>query len=534
MQSLARRRSRIALYYGLCAMAVSMLHSVFSSFYVDFFVRQRLQPDVRDESTARTSLVYFATGQLAYALWNGINDLGFGWLGDTKYASQSRRRLGRILVGGPLWAFVFALMWMPIDVPFLHPAVQFSLMMIFYDGFFSYTSVAFRALLTDISHSPSDREVCNMYAAFFHVLGSLGVFAASYLYETRKYVGHAKEASSLLGFRVFTTIWAGLAAVAFVVSSRAGHEAVLVTHEKSVLELEGPEAGDASLSSSSSSTSSLQLRGRRFLRFARETCSRSSMVATMIVWCVQEYSCTFATNFFSLFLALAAHKYISPAVRSALLLASFLIPHVVTISLTPFYSSVGKKKIIAGLFVSRAAVGGAVILLWYYVCYVGSDGGGVAAETASLPGEERRGAVVVFSGLLLLNRVLTEAVCRLQSLVISDVCDEDTAVFKREASHAAAIHGLVSVVSKPFQSLAPVVTCYVLAASGVDFGQDDASPEAVAVLRSVTLLLGVTTVVTSCVMLLPWLTLYTLEGKRLLTIQHQVQKRSAELCSLDV
>ena len=493
-------------------MSVSMLHSVFSSFYVDFFVRQRLR---RQGGTSDDSLTYFACGQLAYALWNGLNDLGFGWLGDTTYSVQSRRRFGRILVGGPLWALVFAIIWMPLDISFLHPAIQFSLLMILYDGFFSFTSVAFRALLVDISHNPSEREICNMYAAVLHVIGSVGVFVASVLYESQP--GHVSagrfgEGDPLIQFRVFTTVWAALAAVGFVVSSRAGHEVLLITSDATA---EEPVAA---------------LKGKRFFRFAKETCTRSSMIATILVWCVQEYSCTFATNFFSLFLALAAKSYISSGVRSGLLLASFLIPHAVTISLTPFMSTIGKKKIIASLFAARGIVGCLILALWATV----------RNATWLLPTDGHSSAVI-FSILLLLNRVLTEAVCRLQSLVISDVCDEDTAVFKRDASHAAAIHGLVSVASKPFQSLAPVVTCYVLAAGGVDFARandDQMTSSAVvnAVMQSVTLLLGVTTVVTSCTMLVPWLLLYNLEGRRLVTIQHQVQKRTLgnDHCNVEV
>lgn len=464
-----------------------MLHTLFTSFYVDYFVRGKLQHISAAPTTASDVLAVFSFGQLAYALWNGLNDLGFGWLGDTSFSILQRRRFNRISFGGPLWAVVFAILWLPLfDIPLLHPAVQFSVMMIVYDGFFSFTTVAFRALLTDIATNPREREACNAAAAVFHVVGSLGVGIASFLYEGDTSTASRWKTGELDGFRTFTTVWAVCAAVGFLVASHGGKEVVLRGSSKS--------SDAVSLCS-----------------FSREALQRPSMIVAVVVWAFQEYSCTFATNFFGMFLALVCGDVLSRGTRSSLLLLSFVAPHCVTLAVTPLIPSVGKKRIVSALFWVRCLVG---ITTLFVASIMRSASEGLVA------------CKLLFAVLLFLNRVLTEGVCRLQSLVLSDISDEDIVLHDRPQSHAATVNGLVSLISKPFQSLAPVVTCYFLAAHGVILNEnsevDESGKGSVA---PVAFLLGLTAVLTSSVMGATWQSYYPLEGAYLHNIQVSMKRR---------
>lgn len=60
------------------------------------------------------------------------------------------------------------------------------------------------------------------------------------------------------------------------------------------------------------------------------------------------------------------------------------------------------------------------------------------------------------------NRVFTEGTCKLLSLVISDLVDEDVVLHSRPQAVSALIFGTAALVSKPGQTLAPVVGMWVL------------------------------------------------------------------------
>lgn len=490
------RFSSAALRYGVVAMCCSMLHSLFTSFYVDYFVRVKLRSQTSSGSVSE-SLAIFSMGQLAYAMWNGLNDVGFGWCNDQFFKKMERRRFNRIAVGGPLWALVFSFLWLPNAVApgWLHPAVTFSLMMILYDGFFSYTCVAFRALLADISTNPRERESCNAAAAVFHVVGSIGVGFAGYLYEssggTSQTASSAVNESELAAFRWFTTLWAIAAGGGFVLATVGGTEIVL---KNPVSKRHRPPEAAPSI-----------------LGFAKQTVLRQSMLTAVVVWAVQEYSCTFATNFFAMFLAMVCGDVLSVAARSSLLMFSFVAPHVVTLLLTPLMSTLGKKRIVGHLFLARAVVGFSTILL---------------ARLMKSGYESRDGLLQLsFASALLLNRILTEAVCRLQGLILSDVTDEDTVAFARQHSMSASVSGIMSLVSKPFQSLAPVVTCYFLASRNVLAGGTSVTLTSSDGTEAVTVLLGVTSFVSAAVMWVVWQEFYPLDGAYLQQIQVLMKQR---------
>ena len=60
------------------------------------------------------------------------------------------------------------------------------------------------------------------------------------------------------------------------------------------------------------------------------------------------------------------------------------------------------------------------------------------------------------------NRVFTEGTCKLLSLVISDLVDEDFVLHRRHQAVSALIFGTSALLSKPGQSFAPLVGSLVL------------------------------------------------------------------------
>ena len=60
------------------------------------------------------------------------------------------------------------------------------------------------------------------------------------------------------------------------------------------------------------------------------------------------------------------------------------------------------------------------------------------------------------------NRVFTEGTCKLLNLVISDLVDEDYVIHDRKQAVSALMFGTAALVSKPGQTLAPLIGTWLL------------------------------------------------------------------------
>ena len=60
------------------------------------------------------------------------------------------------------------------------------------------------------------------------------------------------------------------------------------------------------------------------------------------------------------------------------------------------------------------------------------------------------------------NRVFTEGTCKLLNLVITDLVDEDCVVNGREQAVSALLFGSAALLSKPGQTLAPLIGTWLL------------------------------------------------------------------------
>lgn len=60
------------------------------------------------------------------------------------------------------------------------------------------------------------------------------------------------------------------------------------------------------------------------------------------------------------------------------------------------------------------------------------------------------------------NRVFTEGTCKLLNLVISDLVDEDFVLHRRKTAVSALVFGMSALLSKPGQTLAPLLGTWFL------------------------------------------------------------------------
>lgn len=60
------------------------------------------------------------------------------------------------------------------------------------------------------------------------------------------------------------------------------------------------------------------------------------------------------------------------------------------------------------------------------------------------------------------NRVFTEGTCKLLNLVVTDLVDEDFVLNRRKQAASALMFGMVALVTKPGQTLAPLIGTWLL------------------------------------------------------------------------
>ena len=204
--------------------------------------------------------------------------------------------------------------------------------------------------------------------------------------------------------------------------------------------------------------------------FVGQVWQHRNLKAFVGMFALQQFDCAFGKNFFPIFLERLVGDTLSPASRSSIVSASFILPWLGTIWLTKFVRAAGLSAAVSMVLTVRVVLLGAV-----------------------LPALALR--LVDFSGwpcavLLLTNRVVSEAMCRLLPLVQTDLVDEDMCVtsapapitcargcylfshspmghmrlllffsrylHKRETSMSASIIGTIGLLGKPSQSFAPM------------------------------------------------------------------------------
>ena len=451
----------MALAYGMTSFSSAILNNIFITYYVEMAV-----------SVTRVSEGWFMTAQVIYCIWNSLNDPACGWWGDTHAVKSDKgkpyqRRLPRIRFGGPLWALSFVLMWFPWGDGTSSPTlagVHLVATLILYDGWLSYTLINHQALLADMTGDTVERERCNMYGAACQILGSGAIFAAHLCWDIH----------NLYVFRIFAVVAAAISCLGFYATSNSPHITEKAAHQL------------GSSPRCKSDTPSLAM-------FTRQASKQRNLWVFILMGVWQQFSCTFSTNFFSMFLVLLVGKHLSNASQSAILYASFILPHLVTVAITPVLQKISKKNVIMALFGLRLSTCiGALIMVSKYMKIstysllsmellegnsiethpnnqlfdlLSHMTGNITDKTINVHPESISGVAAitwVLTICLLANRVFTESVCRLEPLVITDLIDEDCVVNKRRHLMSSMIFGSFSLFTKPSQSLAPMLGYYFI------------------------------------------------------------------------
>eukprot|EP01138_Halocafeteria_seosinensis_P014861 gb/GECG01015171.1/.p1 GENE.gb/GECG01015171.1/~~gb/GECG01015171.1/.p1 ORF type:complete len:531 (+),score=34.74 gb/GECG01015171.1/:1-1593(+) len=496
--------NRRYVVFGAVMLGSSLMNNLFVTYYIMFFT----QIEVLDSS-------WFYIGQIVFAIWNAINDPLFGWLSDNAVTAHSRtvQRLRTVRIGGYVWVVSFVLLWYPWSTPFgfqsprlrsLLAGLHFITSLILYDGGLSYVEVNHGALLTEIASTSQERARFNMWSAIWAGIGSLSSLFA-----------HIKwDKDDLSHFQFVVWIVALISVVSFEVSTRqlegwSKHYSPAKSDTKQVsLEHRRKHMSkrDKEVSPKSSAT---------FSMFISQLMNHRNFMIFAALSAIQAFDCTFEKNFFAAFMDSLAGSRVSPELRGSVISASFLLPHACTVIATPAIRRWGMYDTMQGLLIVRIGFVVAAMATTVAMNYV-------------LP------SLVWISygicGFMLINRVASEATCRLFPLILSDLIDEDSVINNRSKGLSSSIIGTASFTSKISQSLAPMVGFYVTPIGSLssslppeEYGVESAK-RVVPTTTGLWWILLVIPVLCILLELMLW-KMYTLRGKYLKRIQKTLSKQ---------
>ncbi|GAB1603956.1 transmembrane protein 180-like [Argonauta hians] len=487
-------RLPLHISYGSLSFFTTILHNVFLLYHVDMFV-----------SVYKIEKSSFWIGESIFLVWNSVNDLLFGWLSDQQYLSSSAdsssfknnepysksgigtpppsplssfssqpssfsmsteenlytynkskysdtsitgnysdynklsnrqshpgatqsqsgsvnldiiyHRLSILAYNGPLLAFSFALFW----VSWLRPGLQLIICLCLYDSFLTSVDLQHNALLADLAISADVRTRLNACSAVFSALGSVSVFASYAVWHR----------DNLTSFRAFCLLLSVVSIIGFYFGVRFLKAAAI------------PHVSKNSSPNPSSFFKCVRTMGCRskgstedLKNYVRQLSNHHNFIWFALMNLIQVFHCHFNSNFFPLFLDVLLGKN-GNSLGALLLGISFVFPHINNIYFLSLCRKHGVYHVVLLMFFMK-------LFLTLIMCTVGS------------------GSVWVICIYIASNRVFTEGTCKLLTLVVSDLVDEDCVLHSRHQPVSALIFGTVALLSKPGQTLAPLLGTLML------------------------------------------------------------------------
>jgi len=390
--------------YGGLALITSLLNNVFILFYVSTFI-----------SVFQIDSTSFLIGETVFLIWNSINDPLFGWLSDSGTLQNDSlrahndvviKRIKALYLFGPLFALSFLLFWFEL----FNVGVQFSIALCLYDSFLTMVDLHHQALLADLTVEAKDRVRFNSYCSAASATGCISVFISYALWNKHNLFQFQLLCVGLSVFACFGFIYCCKSMLSYFEDKDYPSRSTNVSKIGNV--------GDAK------KYTYQVLKHRNFLLFAAMNL-------------IQVFHCHFNSNFFPIFIQHLLSHALTPTAAAILLGLSFLLPHINNLYFLQLCKRYGSYFIVKCLFITKLSLAIVMLLFgmnyWYLLCL-----------------------------FIVSNRIFTEGTCQLLNLIISDLVDEDFVKYKRKSPVSALVFGTAALLSKPGQTLAPLVGSYML------------------------------------------------------------------------
>lgn len=403
----------VDIAYGSLSLFTTVIHNIFLLYHVDMFV-----------SVYKIDKTSFWVGEMIFLVWNSLNDPVFGWISDQKYLTRRRsnnasssavvlQRLNSLMWTGPLFAFSFMSFW----IPWLYPGIQFVICLCLYDGFLTMIDLHHDSLLADLEISADARTKLNSRSSLFSILGSSSVFLS--------YIVWNKD--DLFQFQIFCAILTFISLFGFYTMTRLLKG---MFHNNAYGRTGNQE--NARICSGIDESDKHKLKS-----FIKDLSTQSNFRWFALLNLIQVFHCHFNSNFFPLFLEHLLGQAISPGFGPFLIGVSFVAPHINNLYFLSLCRKYGVYAVIRMLFIVKLSLSLIMFMagpshIWLLCIFIAS------------------------------NRVFTEGTCKLLNLVISDLVDEDFVLHNRTHAVSALIFGTTALLSKPGQTIAPLIGTWLL------------------------------------------------------------------------
>ncbi|XP_014667032.1 PREDICTED: transmembrane protein 180-like [Priapulus caudatus] len=407
---------KVDLAYGSIALFTTIVHNVFLLYHVETFL-----------SIYKIDKFSFWVGEIIFLLWNSINDPLLGWLSDGAYLGKGSETCFRDIVlyriralrfNGPLLSVSFLLIWFA----WTYPGLQFVVCLCLYDGFLTVMDLQHSALLADLALSLSARARLNFYSSACSAIGATSVFL-SYAFWNRE---------RFMSFQVYCTMLTLFSIVGYLVSTT-----VLMRHYRSQQLHLGRDQHKSQVVNSEDCDRKSSARFHQLKTYARQVASHKNFLVFAVMNLIQVFHCHFNSNFFPLFLEILLGNAVSPLTASLLLGLSFVAPHINNLYFLSLCKVYGAYRVVHFLFLVK-------LMLSLVIYLVG------------------RSHIWLLCLFIASNRIFTEGTCNLLNLVITDLVDEDMVIHKRQQPVSALVFGTSALLSKPGQTLAPLIGTWLL------------------------------------------------------------------------
>jgi len=446
MLQVCRRRLHFAsLAYASTTFAATLIDSIFKFYYVKVFLMKY-----------HVSNYWFNVAQVVFMIWNAVNDPLFGYIQDNSTSSIFRIRRKSILYGAPLFVFSFLTFWFPWsgqDSPAI-VGLHLVFSLCFYDALFTFVLLAQCALFAEMSTEHDDRLRLVLYSQVASLLASWSVGACEF---------SSSSLADFPSFQLAAVFFACLSWVGFSITGKFAKTEVaqLKPKEKTSPEIKGSgnSCSDALCLSSSSSSSPTSLLA--FLRQTLEILRQPNFLAFVLANFLQIFHVTFYSNFASIFLDIlfpgavdgvrpsfvsssSRPHSLSPSARSFFHGSLFVVPQILVICLGPFLRAKGAFWVVIRSFVGKIIISGAI---------------GLSLTLSLLSPENLRVALLFFIGA---DFSCGSAIFATFNLLVSDIIDDDMRLHKRTSPLSSSVFGTNALITKPAQSLAPMLVLYLL------------------------------------------------------------------------
>lgn len=411
-----------ALAYAATGLAAAMMNSIFFFYYVKLFLDRY-----------KVSEEWFQVAQIVYMLWNAINDPLFGYFQDQSTWEFCSNRQKAILYGAPIWALCFLLPWFPwtpYEPGTWIAGVHLMVTLCAYDALLTFVLLSQCAIFAEISVDHDERLRLVKYSQVASVIGNTSVFFSGVVSDNMTNLLHLQI------FCVFIALlaWACMRYSALNVRTMYDKD----NSQKTNLLNDGQK--DMSLNNAFRITLEI-LRNRNFLAF-------------VIMNFCQVLHVTFGSNFLLIFADHLIPKEVLPSLaRSAVYGASFMLPQLIVLLGGGIISKVGSYRIIMGSFFFQILLG----------------------VTLYLVGPEHYYLLALF---FILDLSIPNAAFSLFNISLSDIIDEDLVINKAKFPRSSMVFGTNALITKPANSLAPMMVVTILNRYGYEMLKTSGIPGA--------------------------------------------------------